>query len=77
MIGISAAHCQMAKLTIITAVSAKQQNNVASRSQTWYANWFSRIVEKLAKYLAGPDCEDAVGHMLEDVGDGVADLASG
>ena len=30
----------------------------------------SRIVEKLAKYLAGSDCvQDAVGHMLdEDVG---------
>ena len=39
---------------------------------------FSRIVEKLAKYLASPDCgEDAVGHMLEDVGDGVPELASG
>ena len=40
---------------------------------------FSRIVEKLAKYLASPDCgEDAVGHMLdESVGGGVAELASG
>ena len=37
------------------------------------------IVEKLVKYLAGPDCgEDDVGHMLdEDVGGGVAELACG
>ena len=33
------------------------------------------IVEKLVKYLAGPDCgETAVGHMFdEDVGGGVAE----
>ena len=39
----------------------------------------SRVVEKLANYLAGPDCgEHSVVHMLdEDVGDGVAELASG
>ena len=39
----------------------------------------SRIVEKLANYLTGLDCGGrAVGHMLdEDVGDGVAELASG
>ena len=37
----------------------------------------SRIAEKLAKYLAVPDCEDVVGHMLEDVGGGVAELAFG
>ena len=37
----------------------------------------SRIVEKLAQYLAGPDCgEHAVGHMLDEaVGDGAAELA--
>ena len=39
----------------------------------------SRIVEKLAQYLAGPDCgEHAVGHMLDEaVGDGAAELAFG
>ena len=39
----------------------------------------SGIVEKLAKYLAGPDSgEDAVGHVLgEDVDGGVAELAFG
>ena len=39
----------------------------------------SRIVENIAKYLAGPNCgEDAVGHMLdENLGDGVAELAAG
>ena len=39
----------------------------------------SRIVQKLAMYMSGPDCgEDAVGHMLdESVGGGVAELASG
>ena len=37
----------------------------------------SCIAEKLAKYLAVPDCEDVVGHMLEDVGGGVAELAFG
>ena len=38
----------------------------------------SSIVEKLGKYLAGPDRGgDAVGHMIDDVGGGVAELASG
>ena len=39
----------------------------------------SRIVQKRAKYLPGPDCsEDTVGHMLdEDIGGGIAELTSG
>ena len=39
----------------------------------------SRVVEMLAKYLAGPDCgEEAVGYMHDDeVGGGIAELASG
>ena len=39
----------------------------------------SRIVENIAKYLAGPNCgEDAGGHMLdEDFSGGVAELAPG
>ena len=39
----------------------------------------SRVVEMLAKYLAGPDCgEDTVGHMIdESADDTVAKLASG
>ena len=40
---------------------------------------FLRIVEKLAKHVAGPDCgEGAVDHMFgEDIGDVVAELTSG
>ena len=39
----------------------------------------SRIIEKLASYLVGPESgEDSVGHMLdEDVDGGVAALVSG
>ena len=37
----------------------------------------SCIVEKLAKYLAGPDCgEDVVAHMRDEGIDGVAELPS-
>ena len=41
-----------------------------------YARWFCALLET-RKYIAGPDCEDAVGHTLEDVSGGIVELASG